>query len=237
MIPRTSPGVWLSVLGLSVSVHAAALASHGDRPACSPTNGTPSTEVQVETSPSPDSPPAPDTRSLQRVTTAPPRAVTANRKPTSDRSLARAPVAADETPAQTAHAERAIDDTPRFAIAIGTATTASGSVSPPSNGAARSADERPLTEQAVDSPARLVRGVAPGYPAQARADRVESDVLLDIVVSTSGTVTSARVVRPSGHGLDDAAVAAVRQFRFAPATKAGHAAPVRMRWTMEFRLW
>ena len=236
--PRTSPSVWLSVLGLSAVVHAAAFVSHGDSSASSPANGTPSTEVQIETSPSPDSwPPAPDTKFPQRVTQPPLQAVTANRKSTSDRSLARAPVVMHETPAQAAPAETAIDDTPRFAIAIGMATTASGSVSAPSDGAARSTDEGPLAEQTVDSPARLVHGGAPSYPAQARADRVEADVLLDIVVSTSGTVTSARVVRPSGHGLDEAAVAAAHQFRFAPATKAGHAVPVRMRWTMEFRLW
>jgi len=94
----------------------------------------------------------------------------------------------------------------------------------------------PLAEQDVDGRARLVRGVAPAYPASARADGVEGDVRLELVVGLAGSVESARVTRGVGHGLDEAALRAVNQFRFAPATQGGHAVRVRMGWSMQFRL-
>jgi TonB family protein len=61
-------------------------------------------------------------------------------------------------------------------------------------------------------------------------------VPLEIVVSPAGTVETARVLRPAGHGLDQAALDAVRSYRFAPATKDGHAVRVRMQWLVQFRL-
>ena len=94
----------------------------------------------------------------------------------------------------------------------------------------------PVPEQAVDGRARLVRGLAPAYPDSARADGVEGDVRLELVVDVSGAVESARVVRGVGHGLDESALRVARQFRFAPATKGGHPVSVRMAWSVQFRL-
>ncbi len=93
-----------------------------------------------------------------------------------------------------------------------------------------------LAERAVDVPARLSRGEPPTYPARARADGLEADVLVELVVSRLGDVESARVAQPVGHGLDEAAVAAARTFRFTPAMKEGRPVPVRVSWTMQFRL-
>lgn len=93
-----------------------------------------------------------------------------------------------------------------------------------------------FAERAVDIPARLSHGEPPAYPAAARADGLEGDVLLELVVSRLGEVESARVPRPVGHGLDEAAVAAARRFRFAPAVKEGQPVRVRVSWTMQFRL-
>jgi protein TonB len=65
---------------------------------------------------------------------------------------------------------------------------------------------------------------------------VEGDVGLELVVGVSGAVESARIVHAVGHGLDESALRAVREYRFAPATKAGRAVRVRMGWSMQFRL-
>jgi protein TonB len=129
------------------------------------------------------------------------------------------------------------DDAPRFTIAIGTDDDAHGAVSrsgtaPPRDDAPR----EPLAQEAVDAQARLVTGPAPAYPDAARAEGVEGDVRLELVVGTQGAVESARVVRGIGHGLDEAALHAVRQFRFAPARKAGDPVCVRMAWSIQFRL-
>ena len=47
---------------------------------------------------------------------------------------------------------------------------------------------------------------------------------------------SARAVVRAGYGLDDAAVRAIRDYRFSPAIRAGSPVAVRMRWTVQFRL-
>jgi TonB family protein len=55
------------------------------------------------------------------------------------------------------------------------------------------------------------------YPADALREAVEATIGLEVEVDETGEVTSARVVTPAGRGFDEAALAAVRQFKFAPA--------------------
>ncbi len=62
-----------------------------------------------------------------------------------------------------------------------------------------------------------------GSELSARASGVEADVALLIVVDASGAVASASVARPAGYGFDDAALHAIRAFRFSPAQQAGRA--------------
>jgi protein TonB len=106
----------------------------------------------------------------------------------------------------------------------------------PSSTSTAAAGDPPLAADAVDVPARLLAGRPAIYPAGARRAEVESDVPLEIVVAPAGAVVSARVVVPRGYGLDGAALEAVRSYRFSPARRAGRAVPVRMRWTVQFRL-
>ncbi|HEY2512592.1 MAG TPA: TonB-dependent receptor [Polyangiaceae bacterium] len=63
------------------------------------------------------------------------------------------------------------------------------------------------------------------YPPEALKDRVEGSVGLEISVDETGRVTDARVTSPAGHGFDEAALAAVKQWTFQPARKDGQ--PVR----------
>jgi protein TonB len=93
-----------------------------------------------------------------------------------------------------------------------------------------------LPESAVDTRARLLRGVTPSYPSDARAEGVEAKVQLELVVSPTGSVVDVHVKRRAGHGLDEAAVVAARQFHFSPALRQGHAVGVRMSWAVDFRL-
>ena len=79
-------------------------------------------------------------------------------------------------------------------------------------------------------------GNAPTYTAAALSAGVEADVPLEIVVSEAGTVQSARGVEHVGYGLDEAALQAVRSYRFTPALRGGKPVPVRMRWLMRFQL-
>ncbi len=68
------------------------------------------------------------------------------------------------------------------------------------------------------------------YPPEALRDRVEGTVGIELVVDAEGNVAGARVTAPAGHGLDEAALAAARQFTFVPARRNG--APIRS--TVEF---
>ncbi len=62
----------------------------------------------------------------------------------------------------------------------------------------------------------------PDYPVMARSRGQQGLVLLRVDVAPSGTPIAVTVATSSGHPiLDDAAVAAVRTWRFSPATQAG----------------
>lgn len=79
---------------------------------------------------------------------------------------------------------------------------------------------------AVAPPAKLVH-VQPVYPPAARAQRVEGTVDVEIVISPTGTVEQARVVKGVMF-LNDAALHAVRQWKYAPTMVNGVAVSVRM---------
>jgi protein TonB len=153
------------------------------------------------------------------------------------------PAIAEEHDDHDAHPHDEHEEMAHFTMAIGSigstgAGAADGHGAAGAQGIASApvADASPVSESTVDSRARLVRGVAPSYPSPARAEGVEGSVRLELVVSPSGSVESARVLRGIGHGLDEAALDAARRFAFAPAIKAGRAVRVRMGWSVEFRL-
>lgn len=85
-------------------------------------------------------------------------------------------------------------------------------------------------------PPRLLREVRPVYTEDARRRTLEGDVVLEIVVTRSGSVDRVRVVRGLGAGLDQNAIAAVRQWRFDPARRQGAAVDVVVEVSVEFRL-
>jgi TonB family protein len=77
----------------------------------------------------------------------------------------------------------------------------------------------------VDPPV-ATKTVAAVYSAEARAKKLNAIVVAKIVVDPLGIPRCARVISPTGYGLDEQAVKAVRQFRFKPAMKRGVAVPV-----------
>lgn len=85
-------------------------------------------------------------------------------------------------------------------------------------------------------PPRLLREVRADYTDAARRSGVTGDVVLEIVVRHDGSVGDVRVLRRLGTGLDERAVQAVRQWRFAPATRQGAPVDVVVEVAVEFRL-
>lgn len=94
---------------------------------------------------------------------------------------------------------------------------------------------RPVRLHHGIQPPRKTVDVAPIYPALARMTHVDGVVILEAVIDARGTVEAVRVLR-SIQLLDQAAVDAVRQWRFTPALLNGEAVPVVMTVTVKFTL-
>ncbi len=80
---------------------------------------------------------------------------------------------------------------------------------------------RPAEIAARITPAEILSKPTPVYTDEARAKRIEGEVLLEVVFEATGKIHVLKVVRGLGHGLDDAAVRAAEQIRFKPALRDG----------------
>jgi len=88
--------------------------------------------------------------------------------------------------------------------------------------------------QGIQAPRKVV-DVAPRYPALARESHVDGIVILDVIIDETGNVTSTHVLK-SVTLLDQAAIDAVRLWKFTPARLNGQAIPIVMTVTVAFRL-
>jgi periplasmic protein TonB len=87
----------------------------------------------------------------------------------------------------------------------------------------------------ITAPA-ILQEVKPDYTEDARRRGLSGDVVLEIVVKSDGRVGAVRIVQGLGAGLDERAVAAVRQWRFSPATRHGVPVDVIVEVAMEFKI-
>ncbi len=85
-------------------------------------------------------------------------------------------------------------------------------------------------------PPRLLREVRADYTDEARRANLTGEVLLEIVVRRDGTVGDVRILQRLGSGLDQRAIQAVRQWRFAPARFKGTPVDVIVEVSVEFKL-
>jgi len=88
----------------------------------------------------------------------------------------------------------------------------------------------------IDTPVEVVFKPTPEYTEEARALKLEGEVLLEVEFTASSHVRVLRVVHGLGHGLDEAAVRAAEHMRFKPAL--GRGRPIDFRTTVHivFRL-
>jgi TonB family protein len=89
----------------------------------------------------------------------------------------------------------------------------------------------------VETP-RLLKEVKPQYTAQAMRAKIQGEVLLECIVQPDGSVGKISVVRSldSAFGLDQEAIKAARQWRFAPGTRQGQPVPVLVTIAIAFTL-
>ena len=71
------------------------------------------------------------------------------------------------------------------------------------------------------TPAEILSKPSPIYTDEARAKRIEGEVVLEVVFEASGKLHVLRVMHGLGYGLDEAAVQAAQQIRFKPALRNG----------------
>jgi protein TonB len=85
-------------------------------------------------------------------------------------------------------------------------------------------------------PPRLLKEVRANYTDEARRANVTGEVVLEIVVKRDGSVGDVRILKRLASGLDQKAVEAVRQWRFAPARMKGVPVDVIVEVSVDFRL-
>ena len=76
----------------------------------------------------------------------------------------------------------------------------------------------------------------PTYTEQARQKHKQGTVVLDVIIGADGLPRDVRVTQSLGEGLDEKAIEAVKQWRFAPATYRDKPVPVRIGVQMNFSL-
>lgn len=100
---------------------------------------------------------------------------------------------------------------------------------------------RELVDAGVHQPVmtrapELLEFVPAQYPPEAQAQGLTASVKMAVTIGVEGAATDVQVLEPAGHGFDEAAVAAVRQFRFSPAEVDGVPAPVQIEYVYHFTL-
>ena len=84
-------------------------------------------------------------------------------------------------------------------------------------------------------PAKMISSVPPVYPSLARSQHISGDVNVDALIDVNGRVTSMKVI--SGPALlHQAAMEALRQWKYRPATLDGKPVPMHLTITLQFRL-
>jgi TonB family protein len=83
---------------------------------------------------------------------------------------------------------------------------------------------------------RVISQVNPQYSEEARQARLNGTVTLALIVGVHGDVSSVKVLRGLGMGLDEKAIEAAKKWKFMPGMKGGHPVPVIANVEMHFRI-
>jgi periplasmic protein TonB len=122
---------------------------------------------------------------------------------------------------------------PAIALNGGTEGASLGASFASSSGPA--APVAPVPVGGVVKTAQLLASTRPMYPAFAKTQRVSGDVKIDALIDATGRVTTMKVV--SGPAmLHQAAMDALHQWKYQPATLDGKAVPVHLTVTIQFRM-
>ena len=91
-------------------------------------------------------------------------------------------------------------------------------------------------EIGAPQPAQPLSTPAPKYPYLPRRAEATAEITVAFTISVRGAVTGARVEKSSNPDFNDACLAAIRRWRFAPARQDGRPVETRARQTFIFSL-
>jgi protein TonB len=97
-------------------------------------------------------------------------------------------------------------------------------------------EEVPMRITAEVRQPKLVKKVEPPYPEVARRAKIEGVVILEAVITKNGTVEEVKVLRALHPVMDQAAMNAVKQWKYEPAVLNGRPVKVYFTVTVTFRL-
>jgi protein TonB len=216
-----------SVLPLSIAGHAVAVIALLLSPLASsidlPMIASPLADFIETVAPTPPPPPSP---AAPGPTVAPPKApITAPTEILPDQ-----PTSSTEAPDGAIANGPAVESGPGLLGPLGTATA----VTPPPPPPAIPTPKLVQVGGVIREPRKILH-VAPIYPEFARQARAQGTVTLECILDATGRVESVRVLG-SQPLLDDAAVRAVRQWRYTPTELNGVPVPVLMTIVVRFSL-
>ena len=81
-----------------------------------------------------------------------------------------------------------------------------------------------------------ISSVQPSYTEIARKARIQGVVIVQAIIDKQGNVTNVKVLKGLPMGLDEAAVDAIKQWKFKPATLNGRPVTVYFNLTVNFKL-
>jgi periplasmic protein TonB len=84
---------------------------------------------------------------------------------------------------------------------------------------------------------RVIYQTDPEFSEEARKAKYQGTCVLGLVVDANGHPTNIRVINALGMGLDEKAIESVRNWKFEPGQKDGHAVPVEIAIEVDFHLY
>ena len=103
-------------------------------------------------------------------------------------------------------------------LAVGLALVLSGVA--PLVAATQDPPKAPMRVGGVIKDPKQLKNVVPNYPNIAKQAKIQGTVLIEIVIGKDGSVTSAKILKPTPL-LDEAALEAVKQWKYEPTVYEG----------------
>lgn len=90
--------------------------------------------------------------------------------------------------------------------------------------------------EAISQMPKVLREIKPKYPEEARRLGIEGSVILLLEIDENGNVSSAKILKKMGYGMDEEAIKAAYQLKFAPALAGKTPVRAKIKYTFTFIL-